>query len=134
MFNTTYSDRAELTGCKAFAYGLRELNMIVASNDPLRFDPNRLKRTLAEYQIDGAPVFNFDDPVQTRRFDEVTAQLSTVGTGARVPLESCDSVLARTAGQRAITDNNMGEEWRLHGLALGNDRLVISVANLLSLR
>jgi hypothetical protein len=29
------------------------------------------------------------------------------------PIEPCPDILARTAGKRPITDDNMGTEWRL---------------------
>jgi len=47
-------------------------------------------------------------------------QLMTMGTslapgvrpGAESPIEPCPDILARTAGKRVVTDDNMGSEWR----------------------
>jgi hypothetical protein len=32
--------------------------------------------------------------------------------GAERPIEPCPDILARTAGKRLVTDDNMGSEWR----------------------
>ena len=57
MYNTTGFDRAQRTGCMMFSYALRELNVMVASNDPLQLDHGRLKAVLENYSIDGHPDF-----------------------------------------------------------------------------
>src|SRR5260370_23920574 len=52
MYNTTSSTRAMLTGCAVFPYAVREFNMMVGSNSPLRLDHARLRQVLEGLTID----------------------------------------------------------------------------------
>ena len=93
----------------------------VVSQTPIDWDFQRWRRTLQSYRIDGMPIF---DPAR-RQDGEDLDKLSTweasreageAGNGKR-PIEPCADILARTAGQRPITDDNMGTEWQ-HFLGL----------------
>ena len=58
MFNTTGSNRAQKTASTVFEHAYLLLNNIVASNETISFDKARWRAVLAEYEIDGSPVFD----------------------------------------------------------------------------
>jgi spermidine synthase len=108
MYNTTGSHRVQRTGCMIFSYALRELNVMVASNEPLQLDPGRLRAMLDHYSIDGYRVFNRSNPIHRARLEQIMA---TVDPSART-METCQSIKSRTQDLRLVTDDNMGEEWQ----------------------
>jgi spermidine synthase len=113
FYNTTNSGRAQRTGCLAFGDGARFLNHLVVSKTPIRWDFKRWRHILERYRIDNRPVFDAgraDDRAQLDRI--VTLELAARRPGVPPPIESCADVLARTASQAPITDDNMGSEWR----------------------
>ena len=115
MYNTTGSYRAQRTGCMIFSYALRELNLMVASNEPLRLDPGRLKTMLENYSIDGHPVFDLSNPIHRARLEEIMATVDSSATdqnGPKGTMETCQSIKSRTQDVPLITDDNMGEEWQ----------------------
>jgi spermidine synthase len=121
FYNTTESDRVQRTACLEFAYGARLNNHMVVSDAPIAWDFRRWRHTLETYRIDGQPVFDISRGKDRARLDELAAwQKSIVPGGAhadRQPIEPCPDILMRTAGQRSITDDNMGTEW-LHYMGL----------------
>jgi hypothetical protein len=106
-YNTTSSSEALLSGLTVFPYGLRVTNFLAVSDSPIRFDQERLKAALANYKIDGEPVFDLNNPAHRAALD----RLLTLSTDP-VNLETGDSMRARFQGVRLITDDNMGVEWR----------------------
>jgi spermidine synthase len=115
MYNTTGSNRAQLTGCMIFSYALRELNLMVASNEPLKLDLGRLRAMLEKYSINGHPVFDLSNPVHTARVEQILATLDSSAPdkdGPKEAMETCQSIKSRTQGLSLITDDNMGEEWQ----------------------
>ncbi|HEX6840177.1 MAG TPA: fused MFS/spermidine synthase [Stellaceae bacterium] len=133
LYNTTGSSRVQRTGCLAFGNGFREINMLVVSPTPIKLDQQRLRNTLIAYRINGRPVLDLADPKGRAKLDELVASLAPPPAGEPRPvaiMEDCGGILARTAGQAPVTDDNMGEEWsgllmtdpllkRLHSLAGG---------------
>jgi spermidine synthase len=111
MVNTTWSLRAMLTGCTVFPHALRELNLVVGSNAPLRRDPAHLRTMLEGLAIDGNPAFDLADAAHRHRIDAIVDELASVRDGPDQATESCDSIRSRAAGRTIITDDNMGEEW-----------------------
>lgn len=103
-YNASNSSRAMHTGCRVFPHGYRLFNFMVMSDAPLRVDPSRLRSVLAEYRIDGRPVGGDLAAL---------AALARPGTGADAPVEERAGVLARTSRFPVITDDNMGNEWRV---------------------
>jgi SAM-dependent methyltransferase len=105
LYNTTGSERAQRTGCLSFPHGARFSNQLALSPSPLDVDVDRWHETLRTWRIDGRPAV---DPSRSgaRRVLE-----------ARLALEPCAEILARTAGRTPVTDDNMGSEWRfVYGL------------------
>jgi hypothetical protein len=80
MYNTTESYRAQRTGCIAFPYALRELNLMVASNEPLELDPGRLRAMLENYSVDGHQVFDLPNPTHRARLEETMATADSSAT------------------------------------------------------
>lgn len=121
FYNTTESARAQRTACLAFAHGARFTNHMVVSDTPIAWDFQRWRRTLAAYRIDGRPILDparDQDRAELERFASWKASLAPGQAGNKArPIEPCPDVLARTAGKRPITDDNMGSEW-LHFLGL----------------
>jgi spermidine synthase len=113
FYNTTDSARVQRTGCLAFADGARFLNHMVVSETPIRWDFERWRRVLEAYRIDGQPVFDVsrgEDRAELNRLRSWEASLAARNESR--PIETCSDVLSRTAGQRVVTDDNMGSEWR----------------------
>jgi spermidine synthase len=133
LYNTTGSLRAQRTACQTFADGYRELNAMVVANHPLRLDRDRLRAVLADYRIDGHPVFDTTDPRYRARLDELIAQLA-LDKQPREPekavIEDCRSILARSQALSPITDDNMGEEWNF---ILQNDPMLDRMRRMLGL-
>jgi len=121
FYNTTDSDRVQRTGCLDFSYGARFINHMVVSEKPIAWDFQRWRRILESYRIDAQPIF---DPARERdraKLDELASwegslAPSQAGNELRL-IEPCPDILARTAGKRPFTDDNMGSEW-LHLLGL----------------
>jgi spermidine synthase len=115
MYNTTGSDRAQRTGCMIFSHALRELNVMIASNEPLQLDPGRLRAMLETYSIDGHRVFDLSNPLHRARLEQIIATIDPSGPDQNGPIgtmETCQSIKSRTQDLRLITDDNMGEEWQ----------------------
>ncbi|MGB7256712.1 MAG: hypothetical protein WBD48_01390 [Pseudolabrys sp.] len=89
---------------------------MVVSDRPIAWDFQRWRRILASYRIDGQPVLEparDQDRALLNQF--MSWQGSLAPSNGRVidrPIEPCPDVLARTAGKLAVTDDNMGSEWR----------------------
>ena len=69
---------------------------------------------LAGFAIDGRPVFDLSREDHRRRLDEVLALLTRIRPSRTFDysVEPRESVLERTEGERLVTDDNMGTEWR----------------------
>jgi spermidine synthase len=109
MYNTTGSKRAMLTGCSVFPYAVREFNMMVGSNAPLKPDYARMRQSLEALTIDSKPVFDLLNSAHSSRIDEIVTGLEPVSRNNVT--EDCDSIRRRSQGLSVITDDNMGEEW-----------------------
>ena len=120
FYNTTESDRVQRTACLSFAYGARVTNHMVVSDGPIAWDFRRWRHTLEAYRIDGQPVFEKSRKLDRAKLDELAAWQTSLAPGPhseRRPIEPCPDILARTGGQRSVTDDNMGSEW-LHYMGL----------------
>jgi spermidine synthase len=121
FYNTTESDRVQRTGCEVFAHGARLTNHMVLSDAPIAWDFQRWRQRLETYRIDNKPVFNLEREQDRVQIDKLVSwQTSLAPESARTldrPIEPCPDVLARTAGKRLVTDDNMGTEW-LHFIGL----------------
>jgi spermidine synthase len=113
FYNTTDSARVQRTGCLAFADGARFLNHMVVSDTPIRWDFARWRQVLEAYRIDGRPVFDPSRGEDRAELDRLQSWEASLASGDRSgPIEGCRDIIARTAGERPITDDNMGSEWR----------------------
>jgi len=113
FYNTTDSARVQRTACLAFADGARFLNHMVVSDVPIRWDFARWLDTLEAYRIDDHPVFDTARRSDRAELDQLRAWETSLTTReASRPIEPCADILARTAGEQSVTDNNMGSEWR----------------------
>ncbi len=115
-YNTTDSERAQRTACLAFPHGARFANQMVVSHAPLAWDFVHWQHNLAAYRIDGRPMLDAragQDAVvvDAVRQSKKGAERSGGGNAGDL-VESCSSILARTAGRVPVTDDNMGTEWR----------------------
>ncbi|MEA2936947.1 MAG: hypothetical protein QOC56_451 [Alphaproteobacteria bacterium] len=115
FYNTTDSDRVQRTGCLAFAHGARFTNHMVVAATPIDFDFARWRRVLESYRIDGRAIFDparGEDGAVLDRLISMQASLAPGEIARERPIERCPDILARTAGKRPVTDDNMGSEWR----------------------
>jgi len=114
-YNTTQSHRAQLTGATVFPYALRIASFLAVSDSPIHFDRAHLRDVLAAYNIDGRPVFDLTKPRDRAKLEGIAAIPAVSrydGDHPTVSIESRASLLAQWKGQRLITDDNMGTEWR----------------------
>ena len=92
------------------------MNHVVLSSTPIDWNFARWRRTLDAYRIDGRQMLDPSSAEYTQGMARLMALESlTQPDAARTPadlLEPCAQVLARTAGQTLVTDDNMGTEWR----------------------
>jgi spermidine synthase len=116
FYNTTGADWVQRTGCLAFAHGGRFTNHMAVSAAPIAWDFARWRRTLEIYRIDGKAVFDLAKAGDRAVLDQLMAMEASLAPGAArdadSPIEPCPEILARTAGKRIVTDDNMGSEWR----------------------
>ena len=114
FYNTTSSREVLLTGLTVYPYGLRVGNFLVVSDTPIVVNSDRMERKLRDYQIDGKPVFDLENPEASERFHELLATTHTFNTDDDLnhpSMEYADSIRTRCRGSRIITDDNMGTEW-----------------------
>jgi spermidine synthase len=116
-YNTTFSNDVQKTGAAAFPYALRDDNFMIVSNRPIRIDAAAWRHTLESYRVEGHPVLDTRDPADRARLEELVHWVGNYGPGTEPAfahgLETRDSILARTAANRLVTDDNMGVEWTL---------------------
>ena len=116
FYNTTDSSRVQRTGCASFAHGARFTNHVVLSSAPIAWDFARWRRNLVAYRIDGRPMLDLSLAEHAQGLERLMAlkgQTLTERTHDSSDwIEPCPHVLARTAGQSLVTDDNMGTEWR----------------------
>jgi spermidine synthase len=114
FYNTTGSPEVFETGVSVFPYGLRVGNFLAVSDSPIVVNSDRLEQKLRDYQIDGKPVFDLENPEASERFHQIVAMTHTFNTDddlSHPSMEYADSIRARCRGARIITDDNMGTEW-----------------------
>ena len=116
FYNATHSSRVERTGCTSFAHGARFTNHMVLSSTPIAWDFARWQRTLEAYRIDGQRTLDPSRAEHAKKLEQLMA-IEVQTRSDRTPaaddwIEPCPRVLARTAGQALVTDDNMGTEWR----------------------
>ncbi len=113
FYNTTDSARVQRTACQAFPYGARFTNHMVVSRAPIAWDFVRWRQIVESYRIDGRAQFDLSRDADRGILDKLSEmQGSLTSSEADRPIELCPDVLARTAGQEVVTDDNMGSEWR----------------------
>jgi SAM-dependent methyltransferase len=101
LVNPTGSSDVIATALSVFPFALDVGGTLFLGESPLAFDRERWRGLLARYRLDGRPVFDLSDPAQRKALDEIVAGL---------PVQDRDAI-ARRAGNRPITDDNMGVEW-----------------------
>ena len=89
---------------------------MVVSSTPISWDFLRWRHTLEAYRIDGRQVFDIANAEDKAAIDRLLSMEDMLGPGAtrgqNGPTEFCPDILARTAGEAPVTDDNMGTEWR----------------------
>jgi spermidine synthase len=108
FYNTTGSGRVQRTACLAFPFGARFTNHMVVSQTPIDWNFPRWRAVLESYGIDGRPQFDARNAEHRATLDALMA----IPESAQQIIEDCPDVLARTAGNTPVTDDNMGTEWR----------------------
>ncbi|MBI5607601.1 MAG: spermidine synthase [Deltaproteobacteria bacterium] len=112
FYNTTWSDAVLKTGCRTFAHGLRVINTLAVSDAPLDIRTEQLATALRDWRIDGRPTIDPERPEHRARWDEVLSMLADPDQRGRDrTVENCASILARTARDPVVTDDNMVTEW-----------------------
>jgi len=110
FYNTTDSGEVQVSGLRAFRYGFMLQRFLVVSDSPVTPDPDRWRRVLTSYRIDGRPVLRLDQEPDRQRLEELMSLHDVRGR----PLITESAQLQRRVGRkRPVTDDNMGTEWNL---------------------
>jgi SAM-dependent methyltransferase len=114
-YNTTSSGTVQFTGATVFPYALRVSNFLAVSDSPISFDRKHLRDILTRYKIDGRPVLDLSNPAHRDWLEKIVAmpQANNESSSRYLDrsIENGTSLGNRLAGQRIITDDNMGTEW-----------------------
>lgn len=100
-FNATDSDHALRTACTSFRSGVRFGSFIAVGNGAVGFDVAAFERAVRTAVVDGRPAARQPDAW-------LAANLARLLDDGH--LETCPRILARTAGVRLITDDNLASE------------------------
>lgn len=103
FYNTTVSPNAILTAVSVYPYAVKIWNCVAVSDVPLQLDRQRWERTILQYRIDGALVIDPADAASAGRLSELRSMYDTA--------EDAEALRREYAGNRWITDDNMGTEW-----------------------
>ncbi|MBM4342085.1 MAG: hypothetical protein FJ100_01715 [Deltaproteobacteria bacterium] len=112
VYNTTWSETAQKTGCGAFKHGLRIINFMYLSDEPVALDRDRWRAELEKIVVDGRKIFDLANPQHRGRLDEILrlADQSTYGPDGG-QAETCAKLVERTLHTPFVTDDNMLTEW-----------------------
>jgi len=115
-YNTTSSERVQVTGALVFPFALRVANFVAVSDSPIHFDRANWKRVLEHYEIDGRRVFDTSKLADRECIDRWVAmpesEQQSSGVHYEASIEDRASLLRRLESQDLITDDNMGTEWQ----------------------
>jgi spermidine synthase len=84
------------------------------SDSPIELDREGLNSILSSYRIDDHLVFDPSSPAYQERLRLIVSipQITLDDSERAFSIEDRTSLLKRVAGQRVITDDNMGTEWK----------------------
>ena len=114
-YNTTFGEEELLTGATEFPHSLRVGSFLAVSDRPIVIDKRRWQASLDHYTIDGKAVLDRRDPEQRLAIDRVLSLTDTIAgidTSISFRLEPGERLLQRLQGNRLVTDDNMGSEWK----------------------
>ena len=112
-FNTTDAPSAFASAFEVFPHGVRFLNFVAVSDAPVVFDATRWRQELVRYRADGVAPFDTTTELGTKRLNAfLTVPRDPTGWYGTPMLESRSSMIPRLRQTVAITDDNMGTEWR----------------------
>jgi spermidine synthase len=112
-FNTTEAPEAFRSAFEVFPHGVRFLNFAAVSTAPVVFNATRWHHALLGYRMDGvAPFDTTSERGKKRLAGFLSMPRDPSGWYGAPMLESRASMLPRLQRTAAITDDNMGTEWR----------------------
>ena len=100
-FNATHSDQAMRTACTVFRSGLRFGSFVAVGNGPVGFDAQAFHTLIRVTAVDGRPAALEPDAWLAANVERLLDPDH---------LEPCPRILARTAGVRLVTDDNLATE------------------------
>ena len=103
-YNTTGSSRVQRTGLVVFPRGLLVHNILVVSDEPIKFERRRWEDLMYSYRLQGRPLFR-------RGREEDALALNQLTWRVEQRLVGREKLLRGTQGCLEITDDNMGTEW-----------------------
>jgi len=109
LFNATSSREVARAALDVFPHGMMVLNNVLVSEEPIRFDRARWRKTLEGYTIDGKPVFDLATDEGRSGLLGVLALADTLGRDVKDKYSLRDEaqMRAEVAGARSVTDDNM---------------------------
>lgn len=110
-FNTTSSWDAQRTAALTFPYALRVSNFMAVSDSAIDFDPQRWDTAITTLRSNGQPLLDTSTEQGQHSLQQMRTLATTYSNKESIALEKRDSVLARTARNVVITDDNMQTEF-----------------------
>lgn len=112
FFNTTSAPEAAKTAMTVFPHGLRVYNFVAVSDSPMSFDKDRWRKLLTTYEIDGKKVLDLDTELGQQTLGWLMDWADSVNSAPDdESIERRESMLARIADARIVTDDNMATEF-----------------------
>lgn len=112
IFNATGSQRIAKTATEVFPDCVLLLNNIVASNEKLVFNKDRWRDTLKAYRFDDGPLFEENEQNQ---IEEIVSMLDHIGDRDADLVRRIitrEQMISESQGQKIVTDDNLGHEFR----------------------
>jgi spermidine synthase len=106
-YNTQGSARVQRTACLVKPESIRFSSMMILPADRIFVDPDRWAATAAAWRLGDRSLLDTGHEGGRKRLADIKASLSP----GSPELETCESILARSAEDLPMTDRNMGAEW-----------------------
>jgi predicted membrane-bound spermidine synthase len=115
LFNATGSKDAHQTAMAVFPHTMMVLNNVVASSEPLRYDPTRWRDVLLRHHVGGRAVVDLGTEEGRDCMDWLMSVAQNVDrvdpTMGTVVIASRGWMTRDSDGGRVVTDDNMRTEW-----------------------
>ena len=113
-YNTTWSGAVLKTAATVYPHAMRVGSFVAVSDSPMRIDRTHWGNVLRTYVVEGRPVLDLGTEAGKAALRDTLGMADTLALDPPPDehgMEGRASLLRRHAGERVITDDNMGTEW-----------------------